>query len=184
MRIRLITLAMLHVALILMLPLSAIAIDLTGTWVGTQVCQYFSGTAANPRFPDDVLTISQKGADLFFVTPLVNGVVFRAQVIDDARSPSTKAQAVFIACGTTDTSEYQELGRAKKLETSSNPSTVTASFEATSSFFQNDPDGSQFLGTCQWTYRRSSTADPRISGCPDTAPSASLTLHPVGRPHP
>src|SRR5262249_29185307 len=124
-------------------------------------------------------------AELFFVTPLVSGAVFRAQVIEDVRSPSTKAQAVFIECGTNATSSYQELGRANKLETNSNPSTVTASFQATSNFFQANPDGSQFLGTCQWTYRRSSTADPGIAGCPDTgSATASFALPSVGRQHP
>ena len=159
-------------------PAAASAIDLTGVYTGTQVCTYFDGTQTGPRFPNDVLLITQSGDDLFFVSGIV-GAIFHAQVIEDVRSPATKAQAVFIACPTADGSDYQELGRATKLE--ANPRSVTGYFQATSNFFETDPDGFRFMGTCQWTYRQTSTDDP---GVPDCSAVSSLAAGSVGRKRP
>src|SRR5262245_21342934 len=86
-------------------PAAASAIDLTGVYEGTQVCRYFDGTQTNPRFPNDLLFVTQRADGLFFVSELVNAV-FHAQVIEDTRSPATKAQAVFIACPTADGSDF------------------------------------------------------------------------------
>jgi hypothetical protein len=150
----------------------ALATDITGIWVGEQVCQYFDGTATNPRFTDDFLLITQQGDNFFLFTPLAG--LFQAQAIDDLRSPATKAQAIFIHCDTTVTSDFQELGRAKKLETNSNPTSVAGTFEATSNFFETAPDGFRFMGTCQWTYRRVSTEDPDVPDCASVMSQATV----------
>ncbi|HEV8715586.1 MAG TPA: hypothetical protein VGX03_22510 [Candidatus Binatia bacterium] len=161
---------------------AAWAIDLTGTWEGTQVCQYFDGKSRVRNFPNDVMSISHTGNDFFFSTPLVDGAVFHAQVIASAKSPANKAQVIFITCGTTEASAYQELGRAATLQVITHGS--GARFEATSNFFQTDPDGSRFMGTCLWSYRRVDTADPGVGDCSAASASAAVGTAPAGRPRP
>jgi hypothetical protein len=166
-----------------LIPAVASAVDLTGVYQGTQTCQYFDGTATNPRFPDHLLWITQHGNDLFFVSEIV-GAVFHAQLIEDARSPATKAQAIFLACPTEDGSEFQELGRAAKLE--ANARTSAGYFEGSSNFFQTDPDG-RFMGTCQWTYRRFSTTNVNVPDCASASSASSAAAaaaSSVGRKRP
>jgi len=158
---------------------AAWAIDLTGTWAGTQVCQEFDGQARIRNFPNDEMTVSQSGNDLFFFTPLVG--VFHAQVIENAKRPAGKADAIFTACGTTDASTYQELGRATTLRVTTRGSETR--FEALSNFFQDNPDGYRFMGTCVWNYRRVDTADPKVGDCSASSASAASTA-PAGRLRP
>jgi hypothetical protein len=138
---------------------AAQAIDVTGTWVGAQICEYFDGSPRIVKLRDDTLFITQTGNTAFFASALIG--VYKAQVIEDGRRPADKAEAVFVACSTTDESTFQELGRADKLQVTGSESI----FQATSSFFQMNEDGYRFGGTCEWNYRRVDTADPGVTGC-------------------
>jgi len=158
---------------------AAWALDLTGTWEGTQVCEYFDGKPRIRTFPHDVVTISHTGHDLFFFTPVVGGI-FHAQVIEDAQLPAQKAQMIFVECATTEASTYQELGRATTLRVSARGSSTL--FEATSNFFQVNPEGFRFMGTCLWSYRRVNTIDPGVGECP--AAASAVSAPPTGRPTP
>ena len=140
---------------------TAWGIDLTGTWEGKQVCHYFDGRE-RIVISNDVVRASQNGTDLFFSSEVVSGAIFHAQVIEEFRHSSTKAQAIFIECETNESSTYQELGRASKLQVISKGSAV---WEATSNFYQEDPGEPRFMGTCSWNLRRVSTANPHTASC-------------------
>ncbi|HKA54091.1 MAG TPA: hypothetical protein VKJ47_10565 [Candidatus Binatia bacterium] len=162
------------------LTAAAWAINLTGTWAGTQVCQEFDGKARTRTFPNDEMAVSQSGNGLFLFTPLAG--VFHAQVIEDAERPASKANAIFTACSTTEASTYQELGRATTLRVTTRGSETR--FEALSNFFQADPDGYRFMGTCVWNYRRVDTADPKVGDCHTPSGAAVLGSAPAGRTRP
>jgi|KBSSwiStaDraftv2_1062776.scaffolds.fasta_scaffold00004_220 hypothetical protein len=137
------------------------AVDLTGTWAGMQVCQYYRGSVKTMTFRDDVLRLTQTGSDIFFTSEVVGGDTFHARLIEDAHRPADKAQAIFVHCETTAQSTYQELGRAHKLQIVDGGQAI---FEGSSSFFQVDPDD-RFLGSCDWYYRRVDTQDPGLTAC-------------------
>jgi hypothetical protein len=155
------------------------AIDLTGTWNGMQVCQYFEdGNPKTHTFRNDVVRLSQQGGVAFFTSELVGGDAYHVNLIEDAQRPADKAQGIFVNCHTAPDSTYQELGRMTKLQIAGG----SAIFEGTSNFFQIDPDRI-FLGTCEWNYRRVDTQDPGLSECPATesADGAKAVSH-KGRP--
>jgi hypothetical protein len=159
-------------ALFTLVNITAWGIDLTGTWEGKQACQYFDGSKTTQN-DTDVLTVSQFGDEFYFFSVLVDET-YHGRIIEDANHPEKSAQAVFVECDTTQNSEYQELGRATKLQNLLNGSAL---FKATSNFFQEEGDGfSLLLGTCIWTYHRVDTSDPNIGSCFEAqirAPKAS-----------
>jgi hypothetical protein len=141
--------------------IAAWGIDLTGTWEGKQVCQYFDGRKSI-QTNTDVLQVSQNGDDFYFFSDLVQEI-FHGRIIESAQHPDHFAQAVFVECETTESSAYQELGRATKLQTKSKGGGL---FKATSNFFQlPDSEVRLLLGTCIWTYQRVNTTDPNIGSC-------------------
>jgi hypothetical protein len=144
------------------------AANLTGTWVGQQECRRFDGTKFFTPFPNDTMTISQTGADLN-ISSL--GIRYHGQAIDDAAAPHVKAQASFVECTTTESSPYQEIGRATKIDIKSDG--VRATFLATSIFFQDIDPFPADVGTCDWTYQRVSTADPGVEDCSSILTSAT-----------
>ena len=152
------------VTLFVLFTLTSIAawgIDLTGTWEGKQVCQYFDGRKSI-QTDEDVLRVSQNGEDFYFSSVLVDEI-FHGRIIESAQHPDKSAQAVFVECETTESSAYQELGRATKLQTKAKGGGL---FKATSNFFQlPDSEVRLLLGTCIWTYKRVDTIDPNIESC-------------------
>ena len=138
---------------------TASAIDLTGTWEGKQVCQYFDGRESIV-VSDDELQVTQIGSEMYFSSVIVDAI-FHAQVLERSRHSNKSAQAIFIECDTDESATYQEIGRANKLQVIAKGGGV---FEGTSNFYQEDPDR-RFIGTCQWTYRRVSTANPHVPAC-------------------
>lgn len=169
------------VTLVLGVP-RAWAADLTGVWFGEQKCDRFDGQKFNSTFANDVMLISQNGDEMNMAALLIDGVfqlVYQGRVIDDAKQPGSKAQAAFTACGTTPTSEYQETGRANKVEVKkSGP----GEFEATSIFLQVEQgEFPTDTGTCKWNYKRVDTEDP---GVPDCASLGSPTTLEATRTQP
>ncbi len=151
------------------------AANLTGTWVGQQECRRFDGTKFFTPFPNDVMTITQNGSDLndlnINAVIVTGGIRYHGQAIDDAAAPHVKAQASFVECTTTESSPYQEIGRASKIDIKSDG--VRATFLATSIFFQDIDPFPADVGTCDWTYQRVSTADPGVEDCSSISTSAT-----------
>lgn len=148
------------------------ALNLTGTWIGKQECRRFDGTTFFTPFPNDVMTITQNGTDLNLNAVIVTGGIrYHGQAIEDAAAPAVKAQASFVECTTTESSPYQEIGRASKIDIKSDG--VRATFLATSIFFQNIDPFPADVGTCDWTYQRVSTADPGVEDCSSVSTSAT-----------
>jgi hypothetical protein len=160
------------------------AVNLTGTWVGEQDCRRYDGTKFFTPFPNDTMTITQNGLDLDIEALVREGVPqlhFHGQVINDDAAPQVKGQASFVECETTESSSYQEIGRATKLDVKSNGTGAT--FLATSIFSQNFPPVPPDLGTCEWNYQRISTADPGVAACPpSSAPTTTNSIQAPRRP--
>jgi len=123
------------------------------------------------------MTITQNGSDLNIEALVRDGepqLHFHGRVIDDDKAPQVKGQASFVECVTTESSSYQEIGRATKIDVKSDG--VRANFLATSifsqDFSQDIPPIPPDLGTCEWIYSRISTADPGVAACP---PLSTLT---------
>jgi hypothetical protein len=157
------------------------AVNLTGTWVGEQNCRRYDGTKFFTQFPNDTMTITQNGSDLNIEALVIDGVPvlhYHGQVIDDDAAPKVKAQASFVECLTTESSPYQEMGRAIKVDIKSDG--VRANFLATSIFHQDFPTFPPDVGTCEWTYSRISTADPGVAEC--SSPSAVTTTNTTHSP--
>jgi hypothetical protein len=153
--------------------LSAWGIDLTGTWEGKQVCRYFDGRKSIV-VSQDVIQVSHVGDDVYFSSELVGGAIFHTQLFEDDRHPGKMAHAIFIECDTTESSTYQELGRATKLQTTAKGGGL---WQATSNFYQLDEDR-RFMGTCSWTYRRVDTSDPNIGACGQAGLKISKAVRP------
>jgi len=137
--------------------------NLTGIWTGEQHCDAFDGQKFDLPYPNDIMVISQSGQDINLAALYFEGVfhlLYQGHVIDDAKEPDRKAQAAFTECVTTATSEYQETGRAMKVELKKKGD---GEFEATSIFFQDV--GSPETGTCTWKYKRVDTADVGVPAC-------------------
>jgi len=147
------------------------AVNLTGTWVGEQNCRRYDGTKFFTQFPNDVMTITQNGSDLNIEALVIEGepqLHFHGQVIEDDKAPEVKGQASFVECITTESSLYQEMGRASKIDIKSDG--VRANFLATSIFHEQafGPFPAD-LGTCEWVYSRISTDDPGVAECPSSS---------------
>jgi hypothetical protein len=165
--------------------------DLTGIWIGEQKCDRFNGKKFHTTFPNDIMVISQSGDQTNMAalcsldssqTQLSCNLFFQGLVIDDAKEPDKQAQTTFTACGTTPTSDYQETGRATKVELKKKGD---GKFEATSIFLQvqDTPPPPTDTGTCEWNYKRVSTVDIGVEPCADTAaPTATLQSQGVRGP--
>ena len=121
------------------------------------------------------MVISQSG-DQMNMAALCSGqgcaLFFQGRVIDNAKEPDKKAQAAFTECETTPTSDYQETGRATKVELKKKGD---GKFEATSIFLQVRDTPPTDTGTCTWNYKRVSTDDLDVPACADlAAPTATL----------
>jgi hypothetical protein len=137
--------------------------DLTGIWLGEQNCDSFDGQKFNLPFKNDVMVISQSGQEMNLAALFFDNtfhLLYQGHVIDDDKEGDRKAQAAFTECETTPSSDYQETGRATKVELKKKGD---GEFEATSIYFQT-PDGPS-TGTCKWKYKRASTEDVGVPSC-------------------
>lgn len=138
-------------------PLTAAAVDLTGTWSGKAVCKgFFAGSKTSDTFVDTGAQISQSGADLNMV---FFGASYNGAAQDNATN-AKKAEGTFIACSTVnDYSAYGEIG-AFSVTLNLNDDTKTT-FKATSTFFT----GTDNFQTCTYTFKRTDPSDPGVGGC-------------------
>jgi hypothetical protein len=140
------------------LATGAWAVDVTGTWAGKITCEGFAvpGQSFTEDFTDNNLEITLDGGDLHVVA---SGVTYNGKIIDDADSPK-KAEAAMIACKTVAEPfpRFAEIARLKFTVSAS-----SGSFKATSTFTESMPILK--VGTCTWSFKRKSTADPGVGPC-------------------
>jgi hypothetical protein len=88
------------------------------------------------------------------------GTTYNGKIIDDADTVK-KAEASMIACGTVAEPfpGYAEIARLKFTV-----SATSASFKATSIFTVGGPPPD--VASCTWSFKRTSSADPLVGGCP------------------
>ena len=151
-------------ALLLAFPLSAQAFDLTGTWEGKYVCKGFDGGKFSFSIPG-TLEITQVGNDIDLQLPFTGGAdVYRGVPIEATGKPEQGA-VYFAHCGISDvpgTGEngFDETGFAN-VKTKANGDGI---FKATTTFFLLAPPE---VAGCKWKYKRVSTVNPNVPGCPN-----------------
>ncbi len=138
----------------------AFSFDLTGTWIGTQVCDdLVDGVPENFVLTDNLLEISQDGQNIRMKN---FGLLYEGVAQKIAGGP-TKGEAVVSVCG--GNFEAQEIVRIKRIRTGG---PGAGSWDA-ESIFQSDAVpgsiGEQDFSTCKWAYERISTDDPNVPAC-------------------
>lgn len=144
--------------MIVALPTTAGAVDITGTWEGKETCKCFNNVDGKftRKSKDEVIEITQNGTDLniFIFDELFNG-----NVINDPNRDK-RGVAAFIACSTdpNNNASFGEIGRAT-LRTKANGA---GKFKVESLWNTSQTQ----ICTCKWKFKRTSTEDPSIADCP------------------
>ena len=135
------------------------AIDLTGTWVGGTKCSVYNGERNKFSSKGQILLITQVGNVLNIDW---DGDPMAGIAINDLSKPDAKGAAAFVSCYTTTdpTTGYAELST---LQAKVNRPKGKGSLRGTGIY---TVDGN-FVATCQWKFKLTSTADP---GVPATCP--------------
>jgi hypothetical protein len=163
--VRFIRVAIGTAALVGLPAMQAPAADLTGTWEGTVNCQQFiQGQSKDTVVVKKVqVQISQSGGDLNFqIDNPSTGVpiYFDGIMVDDGVHP-LKGEAGLLEC----TSGVEAIGGAMiRARASTDPKTGKGKFTAT--LFAADSDPVQQVVTCKLNFKRVSTTDPGVPGCP------------------
>ena len=145
-------------------PLSAQAIDLTGTWEGKYTCKGSDGSNFSYSVPGP-LEISQNGAEIRAQFPFDKGAdVYAGVSIDDDRKPLDKGVAYFVHCGMSDVpgsgvNDFDETAFAR----ATTKSNGGGKLKATTTFFIGSPPPE--VSSCKWSYKRVDTVDPLVPAC-------------------
>ncbi len=135
----------------------ASAIDLTGTWNGTLNCNGFDGRKATFKFAS-TMKILQNGPSA--VMSLDDEDFYVGGTIDDDIKPTTKGEALFVACHTGPApTDFGEIVRGQ-VTTAGNG---TLSYKAASIF---QVDGFGAFASCKWTFKRTDSTPPNVPTCP------------------
>ena len=152
-------------AFALAFPLAADAFNLTGSWQGKYTCRAFDGTKFSFNVPG-TLEITQNGTDIDLQLPFTGGAdVYRGISIDATGKPEQGA-VYFAHCGISDVpgtgdNNFDETGFAL-VKTKENGD---GTFKAATTFFLATPPLE--AASCKWSYKRVSTTNPNVVGCPD-----------------
>ena len=136
-------------------PLSAAALDLTGTWTGKYTCTEYDGTQRRFTVKDDVIAISQAGFE-FAVdsTSALSGVA-----IPDARSPDTRGEAKLASCSS-DALVSNGGDALARLKAKVDRAKGKGKLKGVSIYI-----GPGLVGSCKWSYKLTDPADPGAAGC-------------------
>ena len=135
------------------------ALDMTGTWEGKQNCKDYDGQKIIEHGVPATALISQSGDTM---TMGVNNFDhYNGHAFTDSKN-ADKGETVFNACGTDDLPvSGVPTGEIVRAKVSTKPSTGKGSFSALSIF-----ENTGALGTCKWSFKRTSTTDPNVPACP------------------
>ena len=147
-------------ALLVLVPATGHAFDLTGHWTGSWKCTIFDdGVKGKDGNKESTLAITQAGT--VFGADLDSGLTYSGIAIADARKPDNKGEIGIVHCGSDDDLTqipYTELGRwkvsVKGAKGKLNGVTLWS-------------DDSQHIATCKYKYKRIDTVDPAVpTACP------------------
>ena len=140
----------------------AFAFDLTGTWIGTQVCDDFvGGKFENFVVTEDEVQISQCGDEIRMSTL---GLLYTGVIQENEECKDT-GEALLTVCG--GDFEAQEMVRILRIRAKKNE--TAGSWDAISIFQSTEypgNEGVQDFATCKWAYERTDASDPEVPTCP------------------
>ena len=129
--------------------------DVTGTYVGTQICDdLVDGERQNFLLADNLLLMKQDGDVVY----MANFDLLYKGTIQGAEGKS--AEALVSVCG--GDFEAQEIVRIRRIRT--NKATGEGAWDATSIF--ESEDGGRTYSECKWEYTRISDDEPDFTPCP------------------
>ena len=139
--------------------------DLTGTWEGRWSCKTFHGAKGTEENKQSEFQIVQNGTT--FAADLDGGgFLYNGAVIPDDKNTANKpgkGEAVLIQCGTDNLPFAGAEAEMLRVSVKTKPNSVAATLKGTSIF--EDPPG--VVGTCQFSYKRTTTSTTRMVGpCP------------------
>ena len=127
--------------------------DLTGTWIGTQVCDdLVDGERESFVLTDNIAEISQSGDRI----RIANFDLFYEGVVQGTGSKSGDAMVV--------TCDGQTADEIVRIENARVGPGGAGGWEAISIFFSED--GATTFSDCKWAYERISDDDPNVPACP------------------
>jgi len=139
---------------------TAHAFDLNGTWVGKWSCKGFDGAKFTDGNRDSTMLVTQTGnalaIDLDGGSYRYNGLA----IADDAKPE--KGEVVLASCSIDNQPGANGLGELMRLTVKTKSGAVKATLKGIS-IFENPPTT---VGTCKYSFKRTSTADPNVPGCP------------------
>jgi hypothetical protein len=149
-------------ALLLASP-AAHAFDATGTWEGQWSCKEFDGVKFTSKQKPSTLKITQNGSEVF--TDIDNGgYIHDGHAIDDAKKPNDKGEMMLVDC-VSDDNGADGFAEQIRVVVKVNAAKGTGSLSGVSQYQDASLFGSSF-GTCKYKYKRISTANPNVTGCP------------------
>lgn len=145
----------------------AVAFDLTGTWIGTQICdEIVGGKFENFVVTEDEVQISQCGDEIRMTTSGLStfGLLYSGVIQENEECKDT-GEAILTVCG--GDFEAQEMVRIMRIRAKKNE--TAGSWDAISIFQSSEYpgyEGVQDFATCKWAFERTDASDPEVPTCP------------------
>ena len=145
----------------------AVAFDLTGTWIGTQICdEIVGGKFENFVVTEDEVQISQCGDEIRMTTSGLStfGLLYSGVIQENEECKDT-GEAILTVCG--GDYEGQEMVRIMRIRAKKNE--TAGSWDAISIFQSSEYpgyEGVQDFATCKWAFERTDASDPEVPTCP------------------
>jgi len=148
-------------------PPTAIAIDLTGTWQGKEICTVLTGNGVKTITRQQrSMAITQSATDL---NGVVDGLEEYNGIIFDEADTTSKGQAILIACRTTaDLADFEQMVGARVTLPAGG-----AKLKGRSARHSVVGTGGGSVAVCSWTYNRTNTTDPTVGDC-NATPAINL----------
>lgn len=136
------------------------AFDVTGTWVGKWSCKGFDGEKFTDGNPTSTMLITQTG-DTMAIDLDGGSYRYNGRAITDVAKPD-KGEAVLASCAIDNQPGVNGLGELVRLAVKTKSGVVKASLKGLS-IYENTPD---VVGTCKYSFKRTSETNPNVLGCP------------------
>ena len=141
-------------------PMPGSALDLTGTWEGKWKCKIFAaGVKEKLAEKDSLMRITQTGNTLAIHLDAVDR--YAGVAVEDAVKPE-KGEAGMVTCTTNN--DLAEFGGWDEMIHFKAKAKMNGKGVLKGRSVWSDPG--PHIATCSYKYKRTSTADPQIPGCP------------------
>ena len=140
-------------------PSPARAFDATGTWVGKWSCKDFDGQKGTDGNAESTLLITQTGTAM--AIDLDAGFYrYNGNAIPDGAKPE-KGEAALLSCAIDDQPLTGALSELMRFAFKTKSGSVKATLKGVSIFQLG-----AVVGTCKYSFKRTSDVDPNVSACP------------------